>query len=179
MLGSRWLSAAEGKYRSLLGLKAGANTNQQTTLRSHHLGLALGPGYRFGERGSVELQVMLGWALRGLRPVTEQTLPSFSWHGPLLRPELLIPLLSERITIRIAPELIAPLGITTTLPAAAGGFAQAGLGIGGELSLDVRVAEPLYLGLEYRESRVTVATSWGADLFDLERFATARVVLVY
>jgi hypothetical protein len=179
MLGSQWLLAAEAQYRTLVGLKAGLVSSQDTSVRSHSLGLAIGPGYRFGERGSVELRFMLGWALRGLRPVTELSLPSVSFHGPLLRPELHIPLAGELITIRIAPELIFPLGISTTLPTGASGFAQSGLGIGGELSLDVRLAEPLYLGIEYRESRVHVATSWGADLFDLERFATARVVLQY
>jgi hypothetical protein len=179
MLGSHWLLASEGEYRTLVGLKAGVGSSQDTSVRSHSLGLAIGPGYRFGERGSVELRFMLGWALRGVRPVTELTLPSVSFHGPLLRPELHIPIAGELITLRIAPELILPLGISTTLPTGSSGFAQSGLGIGGELSLDVRVAEPLYIGVEYRESRVHVATSWGADLFDLERFATARVVLQY
>lgn len=179
MVSSQWLLAAEADYRTLAGLKAGTAASQETSVRSHSLGLAFGPGYRFGERGSVEVRFLFGWALRGVRPVTELTLPSVSFHGPLLRPELHIPIAAELITLRIAPELIVPLGISTTLPTGSSGFAQSGLGIGGELSLDVRVAEPLYLGVEYRESRVKMATSWGADLFDIERFATARVVLQY
>lgn len=70
-------------------------------------------------------------------------------------------------------------GIHTTLPDAEGGFSRAGLGIGGELSLDVRLSERLYIGIDFRESHVTASSFWNVDLFDLERFALAHVILQY
>lgn len=174
MVSSQWLLSAEAQYRTLVGLHVA-----QTSVRSHGVNVSVAPGYRFGPRGSVELRLGLGWGFRGLRPVAPGELGSTSLHGPFVRPELRIPISDGLFTLRIAPEVMVIAGIHTTLPDAEGGFSRAGLGIGGELSLDVRLSEPLYIGIDVRESHVTASSFWNVDLFDVERFALAHVILQY
>lgn len=71
---------------------------RETSLRSHHIELGVMPGYRFqtGKQSTV-LALFAGWAVRGLRPVDELSLPAYTLHGPCIRPELQLQVNSARL----------------------------------------------------------------------------------
>jgi len=180
-VGSHFLVRASADYRTSLGLQGTEmqrTTEMSTPLRSHALGFGSAPGYRFGAADSVSLHVHVGWYFRGLRPIAQLALPEVAWHGAVFRPELEIPFADGAVTLRLAPELTIIAGLYTTLPDESG-LAHTGLAFGGEASLDVRLATPIALRVEYRESHATFRTAWAQNLTDIERFATLRVVLRY
>jgi hypothetical protein len=183
ILGSHGLLGAHFHYQTSLGLQAAetpaAGTSKATSMRAHHVEFGLTPGYRFTtSEWSVTLQLFAGWAVRGLRSVVDTGLPPYMLHGPLLRPELRIPIADGALVLRFAPELLVIAGVTAELRRV-GSTSSSGFAFGGEAALDIRVHGGLYLVLTYRESRASVATLWSADLTDTERFATARAVLRY
>ncbi|HTU61528.1 MAG TPA: hypothetical protein VMF89_23900, partial [Polyangiales bacterium] len=180
-VGSQFLVRASADYRTSLGLRGKEMqraTEMSTELRSHSLGFGIAPGYRFGAADSVRLLMHVGWYFRGLRPIAQLALPEVSWHAAVFRPELEIPFADGAVTLRLAPELLIIAGLYTTLPDESG-LAHTGLGFGGEASLDVRLATPIALRVEYRESHATFRTAWAQNLSDVERFATIGVVLIY
>lgn len=182
MLGSHFRLAAAGDYRTSVGLSAvetpPLDTQRKTSLRSHSLSFGLAPGYRFGDGGGVVLQLHLGWMFQGLRSVVDQAFPHVSWHGFVIRPELIIPFADGKVSLRLAPELVAIAGLSTTLTGRTG-LATSGLGFGAELALDIRLSDWLHLGLDYRESHATLGTTWGASFSDVLRFADVRLSLQY
>jgi len=180
-VGSHFLVRASADYRTSLGLQGvemQRATEMSTPLRSHALGFGIAPGYRFGAADSVSLLMHVGWYFRGLRPIAQLALPEVSWHGAMFRPELEIPFADGVVTLRLAPELLIIAGLYTTLPDESG-LAHTGVAFGGEASLDVRLATPIALRIEYRESHASFRTAWAQNLSDVERFATLRVVLSY
>jgi hypothetical protein len=180
-LGTHFMLRASVDYRSSLGLH-GVETqgvaSLDTPLRSHGVGFGLAPGYRFGDANSVSLHVHVGWYFRGLRPVAQLALPNFSWHGAVLRPELYVPFGDGVVTLRLAPELLFIAGSETSLEDATG-IARTGMGFGAEVSLDVRVAEPVRVRIEFREAHVSMSTAWAQSVSDVERFGAVRLVLAY
>ena len=142
------------------------------------MGFGVAPGYRFGAANSVSVLLHVGWYFRGLRPIAQLALPEVSWHAAVFRPELHMPLADGVVTLRLAPELLIITGLYTTLPDESG-LAHTGMGYGGEASIDVRLAAPIALRLEYRESHATFRTAWAQSLSDVERFGALRVVLTY
>ena len=181
MLGEHFRLAASGDYRTSLGLEGVESpplgATRESSLRSHSLSFGLAPGYRFGAADSVVLQLFVGWIFQGLRAVVDEAFPSLSWHGAVIRPELIIPF-GDRVTLRVAPELVAVAGIYTTLVGRTG-LAGSGIGLGGELALDVRLSAWLSLGFDYRESHMSLGSSWGANLSDVLRFGSVRLNLRY
>ena len=182
MLGTHFRLSATADYRTSVGLSGvempPLDTQRETSLRAHSLGFGLAPGYRFGAADSVVLQLFLGWMFQGLRPVVDLSFPAVSWHGAVVRPELIIPFGDGDVTLRIAPELVAVAGIYTTLTGRTG-LAQAGLAFGAELALELRLTTWLRLGLEFRESHMSLGTAWGADLTEVTRFGSARLIVQY
>lgn len=177
----RVLVRASADYRTSLGLRGSEQqreTAMSTPLRSHSVGFGIAPGYRFAAANGVSVLVHLGWYFRGLRPIAQLALPEISWHAAVIRPEVHVPLLDGVLTLRLAPELLLIAGLYTTLPDESG-LAHSGTGFGGEASLDVRLAAPLALRVEYRESHASFRSAWAGDLSDVERFAALRVVLIY
>jgi hypothetical protein len=178
---TQFLVRASADYRSSLGLQGTElqrATEMSTPLRAHSLDFGVAPGYRFAAADSVSLLVHVGWHFRGLRPIAQLALSELSWHGAVFRPELIVPFAGGAFTLRLAPELIVIAGLYTTLPDESG-LAHTGLAFGGEASLDVRLAAPLALRLDFRESHASFRTAWAQNLSDAERFATLRVVLSY
>jgi hypothetical protein len=182
-VGARGLLGIRLHYETSVGLKAtqepASGTGQETSLRSHHVEAGLTPGLRFSDApDAVSLRVFAGWGFRGLRAVDEIALPQYMLSGPVLRPELRIPFSDGVAELRIAPEVQMVTGISSALrtvtTAASAGFAW-----GGEVALSVRLAQALRLHIDYRESHVSVGSSWGAAFADIERFATAGVDLWY
>jgi len=180
-VGSQFLVRASADYRTSLGLQGKEMqraTEMSTPLRAHSVGFGIAPGYRFAAADSVSVLLHVGWYFRGLRPIAQLALPEVSWHGAVFRPELELPIADGVVTLRFAPELVIIAGLYTTLPDDSG-LAHTGLGIGGEASLEVRLAAALALRLDYRESHATFRTAWAQNLSDVERFAAIRVVLRY
>jgi hypothetical protein len=180
-LGSGVFLRAAVDYRTSLGLQGTEQqreTTMSTPLRSHAVGFGIAPGYRFGAADSLSVLLHLGWYFRGLRPIAQLALPELSWHAAVIRPELSLPLADGAVTVRLAPELLVIAGLHTTLPDASG-IGHSGMGYGGEASVDIRLAEPVALRIEYRESHAVVRTAWAQNLTDLERFAALRVILQY
>lgn len=180
-ISSQFLVRASADYRTSLGLQGTEMqraTEMSTPLRSHALGFGVAPGYRFGAANSVSVLLHVGWYFRGLRPIAQLALPEVSWHAAVFRPELHMPLADGVVTLRLAPELLIITGLYTTLPDESG-LAHTGMGYGGEASIDVRLAAPIALRLEYRESHATFRTAWAQSLSDVERFGALRVVLTY
>jgi hypothetical protein len=182
MLGSHWLLAGELHYRGMFGLTV---TNPlafggtvQTSVSSHSVVGGVAPGYRFGERGSADLRVLIGWTFRGLY-TGDASVPSGTIQGPVLRPELRIPIADGLFTLRLAPELIVVILSSATLAVNVAALQQVGIAFGGEASFDVRLTDAVQLGLEYRESYGLVASDWGNDFIDLERYALARISLQF
>lgn len=166
-------------YRGLFGAKAVQDIGSEThtsSVGSHSLSIGVTPGYRFGPKGSPDLRVFLGYHYRTLTP-TDVELPGASTGGIALRPELRIPLAGDVLSLRLAPELLVVLTHDTRLPGNVAGLSQVGIGYGGEVSLDVRLSGSIMLGVEYRESHVSVASGWTTAFEDVERYATGRITL--
>lgn len=179
VLGGHIILGASADYRTLLGGRGvqqiGADTHD-SSVGSHSFGVGVSPGYRFGPRGSTELRLFVGYGFRTLSPV-DTALPGATSAGVVLRPELRIPLAGEVLTLRLAPEVMVVLTHDTTLPGNVAGLDSVGVGFGGEVSLDVRLAAMISLGVEYRESHVSVASGWNTSFSDVERFAIGRLTL--
>ena len=157
----------------------GEADTKTTALRSHRLGFGLEPRYRFTDSpDSVSLGVFVGWGFRGFRPVVDIDIPPYTLNGPVLRPELRIPIAAGWVVLRLAPELFVITGISPELRqlAAIGGT---GVALGFEASIDIRMIERLHAVLGYRESHATASSSWGGQLTDIERFASVSLSLRY
>jgi hypothetical protein len=180
----RLLFEAAVRYETSLGLKAGPAalsgdaTGPRVPLRSHALSFGVAPGYRFA-RGAFGLSghAFVGWAFRGLRSVAELDVPSYTLHGPAIRPEIRASFVSGLVELRVAPELLVLFASHPLRDAATS--AKAGVGLGGELSLDLRVYEPCHLVLAYRGSYARISSTWSHDVRDVEHFATLRAELRY
>ncbi len=182
-IGEPFVFGGRARYQSSLGLvgeeTAPASSGKITALRSHHLEFGVTPGVRFAHSSeSVVLVLFAGWGVRGLRSVVDLSIPGYTMHGPVLRPELRIPLASGRVVLRFAPELLAVIAMTGGITAAAD-ISGSGVALGGEVSVRVSATDWLAIDACYRESHATLATLWPTNFVDIERFATVRAVLQY
>jgi hypothetical protein len=171
------------RYQTSLGLTAHeqppGGTEKATTARSHHVELGVMPAYRFTDsKESVVVALFAGWAVRGFRPVTPLSLPAYTLHGPVLRPELRLAFAEGHVTLRLGPELIGLISVSHELRNL-GNTSGAGIGIGGEGQLTVELVQGLSMALSYRESHLSVSTAWPELFQDVERFATLQAVLQY
>jgi len=179
MLGQRFILSAAAEYRTLLGARGVQQIGleiRDSSVGSHSFMFGVAPGYRFGERGSPDLRVFLGYGFRTLSPV-DALLPGATTGGFVIRPDLRIPIAGEVLSLRLAPELILALTHDTTLLGNVAGLDGLGIGFGGEVALDIRLSASFLLGVEYRESHVNVGSGWGVGFVDIERCATGRVTL--
>jgi hypothetical protein len=166
---------AEAAYRTVFGLVA-QNEVGRKDLNSQSLIVGVALGYLLGEKDGPVLRVFLGGAYRSLTP-TNPAFANTTFYGAVLRPELVLPLL-DRLTLRIAPELIVAFGADVKQGAAPiAGLAAVGFGLGGEAALDVWIIGPLSAGIEFRESHMLVGSSVGTPLDDLERLILARALI--
>lgn len=179
----RVLMGAAVSYQTSVALQAAAseplvgNSVEGAQLRVHSVSFGVMPGYRFGAtRESSALRIFLGWGFRSMHTVVELETPSYSLHGPSLRPELSWVLKPGFVTLRVAPELQLIVGASRQLvditSAKLPGFA-----FGGEASLQIRVIQELDVALAYRESFALLDTEWGSNIQDSERFVTFQLSL--
>jgi hypothetical protein len=170
-------------YQTSVGATAsqdlvGEADTKTTALRSHRLGFGVEPRYRFSDSpDGVSLGVLVGWGFRGFRPVVDIDIPPYTLNGPVLRPELRIPI-GGWVVLRLAPELFVITGISPELRqlATIGGT---GVALGIEASIDIRMIERLHAVLAFRESHATASSGWGGEFTDDERFASLSVSLRY
>ena len=152
-------------------MPASGNNVDGAQLRSNSLTLGFVPGYRFE---SVALRVFVGWGFRSMHTVVDLETPSYSLHGPTLRPELTLPLNGGFIVLRLAPELQVIAGASRAL-AKLSDSSLPGVAFGGEASLQLRLIEDLYAALAYRESYAMLSTTWGSYVRDSERFVCLQL----
>ena len=179
VFGSGFILGGGLEYRALFGAKALqvlGNETHMSSVSSHSLNVGVAPGFRFGEKGSADLRVFLGYHWRSASPA-DTALPGATSAGIVLRPELRIPFAGELFTLRIAPELLVALTHDTRLLGNVAGLSSVGIGFGGEISLDLRLSSSFLLGVEYRESHVSVSSGWTTSFSDVERYANARIIL--
>jgi hypothetical protein len=179
----RALLGAEGRYQTSVALQARAippaGVRREVAARSHHMDLGATAGLRFADsEASVRARLFAGWAFRGFRTVVDIDIPSYSLHGPVLRPELQIPIANGAVVLHVEPEIMFIVHATDELREAAA-TSSTGFAVGGEAALDIRLSERAAFTLAYRESRARVASAWSANLRDNERFFTARIALRY
>jgi hypothetical protein len=183
-LSERFFLGLHFDYQTSVGSTVSQNLvgeadTKTTALRSHRLGFGLEPRYRFSDSpDGVSLGVLLGWGFRGFRPVVDIDIPPYTLNGPVLRPELRIPIGAGWVVLRLAPELFVITGISPELRqlAAVGGT---GVALGIEASIDVRMIERLHAVVAFRESHATASSSWGGEFTDNERFGTVSMSLRY
>lgn len=181
----QWLLRAEVQYRTFLAAAPYQtqleNTNGVMTesissaLTSHSFIIGASPGYHFGGENSVALMLLMGWTYRSLH-ASNATLPGVSLRGFVVRPALHIPL-GEVFTLRLAPELIVVQSSETNALGYISEQASGGVGWGGEIALDVRLAKLLGAGLQYRRSRVSATRSLGEPAIDEEWYVAVQAVL--
>jgi hypothetical protein len=181
VLGGHFVLSAALTYRTVLGAKVSTVADDGSTINasisSHSIQVGVAPGYRFEGPGSADLRLFLGFAYRTLSP-SDASLPGSTILGPVVRPELRVPIASGVLSLRIAPELILALGPQAKIAHYVTGLSSFGIGVGGEANLDVRISKAFYIGVEFRESRVNVSTSWGPSFFELERLIALKLTLV-
>jgi hypothetical protein len=183
-LSERFFLGVHFDYQTSVGSTASQNLvgeadTKTTALRSHRLGFGLEPRYRFSDSpDGVSLGVVVGWGFRGFRPVVDIDIPPYTLNGPVLRPELRIPIGAGWVVLRLAPELFIITGVSPELRqlAAIGGT---GVALGIEASIDIRMIERLHAVLAFRESHATASSSWAGDFTDNERFASVSMSLRY
>ncbi|HTU57948.1 MAG TPA: hypothetical protein VMF89_05935, partial [Polyangiales bacterium] len=182
----QWLFRAEAQYRTFF---AGAPYQTQpetmngvmtqaisSPLTSHSFIIGASPGYRLGGRESVALTLLLGWTYRSLQ-ATNATLPGSSLRGFVVRPALHVPFGDGVFNLRVAPELIVVQSSETNALGFMPTQASGGTGWGAEVSVDVRLAKLLGVGLQYRRSRVSATRSSGDPAIDEEWYVAVQAVL--
>ncbi|HKU44854.1 MAG TPA: hypothetical protein VJR89_42135 [Polyangiales bacterium] len=177
-----WVFGAQAHYQTSLGVEATTTppngVAKQTSLRLHHLDFGLDAGLRFSEApGAVNVRLFAGWAFRGLRPVIDLDIPPYTLHGPVLRLELRVPI-AGLVALRIAPELFVLAHVSNELRHAADS-ASAGIALGVEIDLELKLSRRVFAVLGYRESRARVGTAWDTPIADDERFMTGSLGLRY
>lgn len=182
-LGARGLLGARFHYQTSVGSEAvetpAGGVEKRSTLRANRVEAGLTPGLRFGDsERSVSLRFFAGWSFRGLRSVVDMSIPNYTLHGPVLRPELRIPLAHGVLELRLAPEAQLIAGVTSEFRKA-GATAGTGVAYAAELSVSARLSRVLLASLSYREAHALLSTPWSDKVSDVERFITAGAVLCY
>jgi hypothetical protein len=182
-LSARFFLGVHFDYQTSVGATAsqdlvGEADTKTTALRSHRLGFGVEPRYRFSDSpDGVSLGVLVGWGFRGFRPVVDIDIPPYTLNGPVLRPELRIPM-GAWVVLRLAPELFVITGISPELRQLAS-IGGTGVALGIEASIDIRMIERLHAVLAFRESHATASSGWAGEFTDDERFASVSVSLRY
>jgi hypothetical protein len=182
-LSERFFLGVHFDYQTSVGATAsqdlvGEADTKTTALRSHRLGFGVEPRYRFSDSpDGVSLGVLVGWGFRGFRPVVDIDIPPYTLNGPVLRPELRIPM-GAWVVLRLAPELFVITGISPELRQLAS-IGGTGVALGIEASIDIRMIERLHAVLAFRESHATASSGWAGEFTDDERFASVSVSLRY
>lgn len=172
-----WLSPL-GVYQTSIGHSVDelhvASTPHPLAVRSHRFEASLAPELRFGDARELRLSLALGYTTRSLRPEVHHLLtPSYSLAGPFIRPALRVPILTKRLALQLAPELIGIVEVGDALNER--GIESGGLGLGGEASLELRLGAHFSVVMTFRESHI-VLSAQGGDASDVERFLSARIV---
>lgn len=166
------------RYQTSLGLvlreRRTDGSEQTRDTRSSRLEAGLSTTVRFGA-GPFGIGGALGYAIVNLHPQGHLLTPAFHLGGPFARLSLAFGFLDNRLRLRVGPEahLVVQVGDELLEVTSLRG-STAGMGLGGEASLELDVA-PLTFGLTYRELHRSVDSGGDATVNDVARFATFRL----
>ena len=174
----------EGQYATSLNAQGAQrapspeSAPQLTAMRSHRLLIGARGGVQLGDARGVLVAALLGWGFHALASVAELEVPRFTLHGPLLRLELELPVVPERVLLRLAPHGELIVSVTKELRRLAETESH-GYALGGEASLSVRIWDWLTAELQYHESHALLQGTPSSDLTDMERYllVSARLQL--
>lgn len=163
-------------YQTSLGVHSAERplieTPGSTPVRSHRFDGGIAPGLWLGKgAGTTALSLYMAYGLRAFSSVSPLLVPRFTLHGPLLRLELEVPLIGQRLWLQVAPEAQYILSITQDLRAA-GNLHSGGIAYGAEAGFFLRLHARVGVRLSYRESRAYIAANGlaQAKLADVERY---------
>jgi hypothetical protein len=175
----RWSVGFSGYYQTSAGLRVGDEHSERVALRAHSIRLGVLTSYRYGRSlNGPRLAVLVGWMVRGLRSVAELTVPAYTLHGPLLHPELQLPIARGAVTFRVGPELGWIWSASRELREATSA-GSSGIALGAELALDFRIVDEVHLVLDYHGSYAILSTAWSRHFRDVEHVGTVRGELRY
>jgi len=148
-------------------------STRETSSRSQRLDLAVGLGWRFGNRETAtSLRLWLGWGSRIFDTEAPVSLPDYSLGGPTLSVRVTIPLgsLKYRLTLGPLAEWVFPIGdgLQTASP-------DPGWAFGGTASLRIDVTTAWAVEGLYRESHASLGARLG-DIVDVERYGTLNLI---
>jgi hypothetical protein len=122
---------------------------------------------------SVSLGAALAWSALSFTSVAPVSLPDFTLQGPVLALGITIPIAERLFTLSLAPEAQWIVDVGGALSAL--GVSSSGAAVGGSARIRIRIVEPLFADLTYRESHAFVSSDVGGGT-DVERFAALRLV---
>lgn len=176
----RWSLVASVEYRTSLGLRTDtselADAPGRIGLRAHSLRAGITAGYRLGS--GLRLALFSGWMVRALRSTAELNVPRYSLHGPLLRPELQLPIAQGVLELRAGPELGLIVYESRELRELAS-TRPIGLSLGAALAVDLRAHALVHVVLCYAFAHATQASAWSRALLDTEHVLSLRAELRY
>jgi hypothetical protein len=165
------------RYQTSIGLHI---TEQHTdgseheqTARSNRVEVAIAPTLRFDDAGQWALIGSLGWCFSELRPESHVFTPAYVLSGPFLRAELLLPLGTERLRLRLGPEAQWIVQVGGELRER--GMASSGLGAGGSAAIQLVIGGGWIVDATYRELHSWLDSPQAQSLHDASRFVTARL----
>ena len=174
---SRFRIGLHARYQTSIGLRI---TEQHTdgseheqTARSNRVEVAIAPALRFDDAGQWALLGSLGWGFSELRPESHVFTPAYVLSGPFLRAELLLPLGTERLRLRLGPEGQWIVQVGGELRHR--GMAASGLGAGGSAAIQLVISRGWIVDVTYRELHSWVDSAQSQALHDASRFITARL----
>jgi hypothetical protein len=127
---------------------------------------------QIGRKDGFQVTPGAGVAVHNLRPeVHHLRTPAYSLAGPVLRIGVRIPI--GPIALRIAPEAA---WLFTDEPLEEIGVQGSGPGIGGEVALEIPIAEAFALEVTARDVRAWLPAREGSKATDTGLFATTRLV---
>jgi hypothetical protein len=182
-----WFVRLRAGYQSSLGLHADDRLRlavagqASSAVRSHRFEGGVAPGiWLSGRPGSAALSLYLGYGLRAFSSVAPLVLPRFTLQGPLIRLELELPLIAQRLWFQLAPEVHIISAYSSDLSRAAHVFGP-GVAFGGEAGLVLRLLPRVAIKLSYRESHASVAANSlaYAGFEDSERYLLSDVLVTY
>jgi hypothetical protein len=176
-----WFVSGMGQLLSSIGLHTTQNLpgiGRDTTLSATNFTFGVAPGYRLNGPLELDVRLLVGWTFRGLQPTDREVFGTYL-HGLVLRPELRLPIAGEWVMIRLAPELVLPVHVEALPATSTSPVSQVGTGFGFEVALEVKVTGPLHLGVEYRQSSISAASTMNVSLIDYERYIMGRLALWY
>jgi hypothetical protein len=173
-------------YQTSIGLTVHDSVPDATTpspgrsdARSHRFETGILAGLRLSAAADApSLALFLGYALRAFASDARLQIPAFTLHGPLVRVEFELPLLSGLLALQIAPELTQIVSVSEALRDQAE-LAHGGQSIGVEANLRLRLRDRFGGRISYREAHARISAGGIDHFYDVERYLLLEVLYRY